>query len=72
MEARLPNPNTLLPDVNPAIQQLIKAAPNARVILTGPADMPPTVSMADYVGLEGLWIGGGHRGRDDGGRHLSA
>jgi AhpD family alkylhydroperoxidase len=25
MEARLPNPATLLPDVNPAIQQLIKA-----------------------------------------------
>jgi AhpD family alkylhydroperoxidase len=26
MKARLPNPTTLLPDVNPAIQQLIKAA----------------------------------------------
>jgi len=26
MDARLPNPATLLPDVNPAIQQLIKAA----------------------------------------------
>ena len=26
MQARLPNPATLLPDVNPAIQQLIKAA----------------------------------------------
>jgi hypothetical protein len=42
----------------PDAMTVFKAAPGARVIITSPSDTPPSISMEDYMRLDGLWIGG--------------
>lgn len=42
----------------PGSPTVFKAAPDARVIFTGLKDNPIQITLADYVRLDGLWMGG--------------
>ncbi len=46
---------------------VFQAAPGERVIFTAPDDTPPQVHVADYVKLEGLWLGGRWKDENSGG-----
>jgi len=44
--------------LGPNSMTTFKAAPGARVVISRTDDYPPQISVADYVRLEGLWLGG--------------
>ena len=48
--------------LGPDQMTVFRAAPGERVILTAPDDTPPQVHVADYVRLQGLWLGGRRTG----------